>query len=98
MTRLTSSDYAAPAAQPRLLTTRQLADYLAVSPGTVRRMAARGELPKPLRLAGLVRWDRAGIDRLLDERLGQAPRYDDPDEAIVRLADARRQDRAAQAR
>lgn len=69
--------------QPRLLSASDLADYLAVSPATIRRMAKRGELPKPMRLPGIKadRWDRASIDRYLDRLAGRSV-YDDPDEIL----------------
>ena len=83
---------------PRLLTARQVADYLSVSEATVRRMAGRGELPKPLSIGGVKRWDRNAIDRDLDALGNGGTRYGDPDEAIARIRDAqarRRQTRAA---
>jgi len=66
--------------QSRLLSASDLADYLAVSQATVRRMAKRGELPKPIRLPGIKadRWDRSAIDRYLDRLAGRTV-YDDPD-------------------
>jgi excisionase family DNA binding protein len=45
---------------PSLLTYRDIAERLAVSVMTVRRMAARGELPL-VRVGGLVRFEPAAV-------------------------------------
>lgn len=71
--------------ETRLITLRTLADYLSVSPSTVRRMVDRGDLPKPVKLNGIVRWDRTRVDRLLDG-LSANDDYDDPDEVLNREA------------
>jgi excisionase family DNA binding protein len=47
-----------------LLKTRQLAEYLGVTPTTVRRNAAKGEIPH-LRIHGHLRFDNQEIDRWL---------------------------------
>lgn len=72
--------------KPRLLTARDVADYLNVSPNTVRRMAERGDLPKPIKIGGVVRWDLNAIDKLLDAQSGAGRQYVDPDEALRDLA------------
>ena len=66
----------------RLLSTTKLADYLDVSPATVRRLVKSRNLPKPLRLPGIRRdlWDSAAIDRYIDRLAGKQSEYDDPDE------------------
>jgi excisionase family DNA binding protein len=47
-----------------LLTAREVADRLSVSVRTLWRMAARGDLPPPIRYnRKLVRWKAADIDR-----------------------------------
>lgn len=68
--------------RPRLLTARDVAEYLNVSPNTIRRMAERGDLPKPIKIGGVVRWDINAIDRLLDAKSGARGQYADPDEAL----------------
>ena len=68
--------------KPRLLTARDLADYLNVSSTTVHRMTKRGELPEPVRFGNVVRWDLNAIDRLLDAKSGASGQYVDPDEAL----------------
>lgn len=68
---------------PRLLSARDLADYLGVSQTTVRRLVEGGDLPRPIRLSnGVVRWDRAAIDSIIDARSGTRGQYRDPDEAL----------------
>jgi len=46
-----------------LLTIKQVAELLGCSQRHVRRLADRGEMPPPVRLGALVRWDRAGIEQ-----------------------------------
>ena len=73
--------------KPRLLTARDVADYLNVSPTTVRRMSERGDLPKPIHLSpGVVRWDVNAIDKILDEKFDSGGQYDDPDEVLRGLS------------
>ena len=58
---------------PDLLTTRDLASYLRVSPRTVQRRAAAGELPPPISVSSRrARWRRCDIDEWLD-RGGMSP-------------------------
>lgn len=68
--------------EQRLFSVTDLARYLSVSEASVRRMAKRGDLPKPIRLPGFggLRWDRGVIDRYLD-RISKKDGYVDPDEA-----------------
>ncbi len=50
--------------QERLLTARQVAALLAVEAKTVFRMAARGELPRPIRFNSKgVRWSEQAVRR-----------------------------------
>ena len=52
----------------RLLTTREVAGYLAVSPETVLRRWRRGEIPGGIRLASnVLRFREAAIDEWLAE-------------------------------
>lgn len=53
---------------PELLTAPELAAALRVSVSTVRRLAARGAIPPPVRVGRSVRWRRAEIARLLSNR------------------------------
>jgi predicted DNA-binding transcriptional regulator AlpA len=41
-----------------LLTARQLAEQLQVSPRSIWRLRKAGQLPEPLVIGGAVRWDR----------------------------------------
>lgn len=54
----------------RLLTDRQVAELLAVSPDTVRRWAARGELPC-IRLGRLLRFRPSDVDAWLRRRTSE---------------------------
>ena len=51
-----------------LLDARAVAALLNVSAKTVQRLAARGELPQPIRLGRAVRWSRAAIETFLEAR------------------------------
>jgi excisionase family DNA binding protein len=51
-----------------LLTTRQVADYLGVSPATVLRRWRAGELPGFRLASNVLRFDPAEIDAWLEER------------------------------
>jgi excisionase family DNA binding protein len=57
------SGYPVPSAQEAapLLDVRQVAAMLGCSARTVQRLARRGKLPRPLRVAALARWRRRDI-------------------------------------
>ena len=47
-------------------------------------MVGRGELPAPVEIAaGIRRFDRAAIDKILDARLDSGGPYVDPDRALA---------------
>jgi|APSaa5957512535_1039671.scaffolds.fasta_scaffold296394_1 predicted DNA-binding transcriptional regulator AlpA len=74
----------------RLMSRRQLAAYLAVSPTTVDRMTKRGDLPEPIRFGGVVRWDVKKIDALINSMSpSAADEYDDPDVVMQNLRQQR---------
>ncbi len=50
------------APENRLIDCNTLAGILGVDRSTVWRKAARGDLPKPIRVAGLTRWRLADIE------------------------------------
>ena len=50
-----------------LIPVRTVAEILGVHRATVYRMAARGDLPRPLRIAGLTRWKREDIEALIED-------------------------------
>lgn len=52
---------------PALLPVEQVAELLSCSTRHVRRLADRGAMPQPVRLGGLVRWDREAIQRWIGE-------------------------------
>ncbi len=67
----------------RLLRTQEVSAYLSISVSTVRRMSERGELPGRVVIRpGVVRWDRAVLDKYLDECSG-CDAYLDPDLVVL---------------
>lgn len=50
-----------------MMDVRELATLLHCSTKHVRRLTAAGVLPKPVRLGGLVRWNRAAIEAWVAE-------------------------------
>lgn len=70
--------------QPRLLSRMDAAAYLGIHPATLDRRVASGDLPGPIRVAGLRRWDREALDRIIDG-VARRSRYRDPDEALADL-------------
>ncbi|MFZ2869614.1 helix-turn-helix transcriptional regulator [Zavarzinia sp.] len=55
---------------PRMLSRDQAAAYVGVSTGTFAREVGAGFWPAPLERGRRQTWDRAAIDRLLDQRAG----------------------------
>ena len=51
-----------------LLSLRELADLLKVSPGNARLLAAKGSLPRPVRVGRLLRWRRDAIEQWLSQQ------------------------------
>ncbi|HED53176.1 MAG TPA: DNA-binding protein [Phycisphaerales bacterium] len=59
-----------------LLTVGDVAERLSCSTRTVYRLSDSGQMPRPIRLGALVRWDGAVIDRWIAEgcpRVAKAP-------------------------
>ena len=54
----------------RLLSVRNLADFLDVDEKTVRRWREAGKLPPALEISGVVRWRPEDIDAWLEEQCG----------------------------
>ncbi len=61
---------------PLTMTPRQVARALQISEGTVCRMWKRGDLPRPVRVGGAIRFLRAEIMAFLEQH--RAPIRDDP--------------------
>jgi excisionase family DNA binding protein len=63
-------DAAAPAsAPPTLLTLKEVARYLQVSPRTVERMVVAGEFPPPMSISpGRSRWRQSNVDAWIETR------------------------------
>ena len=51
---------------PELLTTAGLAQLMKVSLRTVQRLAKEADFPRPLRIRGCVRWDKAEVTAYLE--------------------------------
>ena len=47
------------------ITPKELAQILKVHRSTLDDMVARGDLPQPLRLGGIIRWQREAIENAL---------------------------------
>ena len=47
----------------------EIAGYLGCSPKHVRRLAERGQLPKPVKIGRLCLWPREAIERWLESRI-----------------------------
>lgn len=69
---------------PRLLKRLEAAQYLSIHPATLDRKVKAGDLPGPVRVAGMKRWDREALDKIID-RTSRKARYRDPDEALADL-------------
>ncbi len=68
---LTGLIHALPVSERRVLDRQEAASYAGVSPGHFDKLVASGILPGPLPGYGRTRrWDRAAIDRALDEVSG----------------------------
>ncbi len=64
------SENGGPTREGGLLTTRQVADFLSVSPATVLRRWRAGELPGIRLASNVLRFDPAELEAWLDERHG----------------------------
>ena len=69
---------------PRLLRADRAAAYLAMSRATFLNLVEQGALPKPVRLRGVVAWDRAKLDSFVDALEHEPPssRRNTMDEAM----------------
>ncbi len=50
----------------RLLTVGQVAERLALSPRSIWKLCARGDLPQPLHLGGSRRWRESDISKYIE--------------------------------
>lgn len=74
-----------------LMTPKDVADLLAVSAATVRKMVERGELPNPVYLGPrLPRWQKRVIENWLADRFEDQPECEDPDAALDRAHESRK--------
>jgi len=59
----------------RLLDTKQLGEFLGVSPGAIRTGLCRGEFPlQPIRLGSRLRWRESTVLRWLEDQEAKAGR------------------------
>lgn len=58
-------------AQKELVDVRTVAAMLGVHTATVWRKSAAGDLPKPIRIAGLTRWSRAEVEQAIETKLAE---------------------------
>ena len=58
---------------PRLLRADRAAAYLAMSQTSFLEMVKRGVLPKPIKLRGIVAWDRLKLDSAVDSFADERP-------------------------
>lgn len=65
---------------PRLLTDDMAAAYLCVSAGKLRSLPVR-----PIRLGASVRWDRAALDKFVDDLCGERVVGSADDDLLARL-------------
>lgn len=52
---------------PRMLRLEHAARYVAVSPSTFLRLINEGQLPKPVKVGGVVAWDRLELDSAVED-------------------------------
>lgn len=52
----------------QLLTLRQVAQILQITPRGVRDLVARNKLPKPMRVGRLLRWTPAALDQWISHQ------------------------------
>ena len=53
---------------PALLDVQTAAEMLGCSPRHIYRLSDVGKMPGPVRLGGLVRWNRASIESWIDQK------------------------------
>ena len=58
---------------PRLLRADRAAAYLAMSQSTFLDLVKRGVLPKPVKLRGIIAWDRLKLDGAVDAFADERP-------------------------
>lgn len=51
---------------PRLLVIDEVAEILRVSPSQIYKLTARGQMPEPIRLGGVNRWDHQALTKWIE--------------------------------
>ena len=62
--------HALPLDQRRVFSREEAASYVGVSHGYFDKLVAKGRLPAPLPFEGVRRWDKAALDRRLNDLSG----------------------------
>lgn len=62
--------HALPLEERRVFSSAEAASYLCVSKSHFKNLVAKGQLPRPLSFGRARRWDKAALDRHLDELRG----------------------------
>ncbi len=70
---------------PRLMTRRQAAEYLGLSPEGFSQWVGSGRVPHAL--PGTKRWDRVAIDRAIDRASGILPAHGVAEASVVSALD-----------
>jgi predicted DNA-binding transcriptional regulator AlpA len=100
--KLSLGDEVKPVEQPprdpeRLLNRRELAERLGLAERSISSMVNAGELPKPYRLGGVVRWSWREVEKYLRASQNQKPRRGrgirrrDHGELVTELTESERQ-------
>lgn len=56
----------------KVLTRRQVADILCVTPKTISNWSRRGDFPPPIRICGCIRWRESDVLAFLDRKQRRA--------------------------
>lgn len=60
--------------EQRLLSAKELSEYLGISPQTIYNKISRGNFPIPFkRIFGLLRWEKRDVDEFLNKLTSEPP-------------------------
>ena len=76
--------HALPVSDRRVISKKEAASYAGVSPGHFEKLVRSGQLPPALSLPGVKRWDKAALDKALDEMSGLSRVTENPYDAWSR--------------
>jgi predicted DNA-binding transcriptional regulator AlpA len=67
-------DHTLPKMEQRLLSAKELSEYLGISPQTIYNKVNRGNFPIPFkRIFGLLKWEKRDVDEFLNKLTSQPP-------------------------